>query len=153
MAAARLEVVVGDIHFSADGTEEWVSTTFAKFLDQTANIRSGKLLDGKVVAKAEPSGEHQPPTPKSLGNLASFIRQHNGNTTQVRRFLAASLWLQRSGASLLKTSDVAKALLDARQQPLNNPADVLNQNVAKGFCVKSGEGFYVTSEGEESLSQ
>lgn len=81
-----------------------------------------------------------------------FLKQKKIGSSQNNRFLAAAIWLKLRGQSTPKTSEVVKALADTQQQRLGNPADVLNQNVKKGFCVKSGDGFHVTPEGEGSLS-
>lgn len=85
--------------------------------------------------------------------LAIFLKQKNVSASQNNRFLAAAIWLKLKGQATVRTSDVVKALADAQQQRLGNPADILNQNVRKGFCVKTGDGFYVTPEGEDSLTK
>jgi hypothetical protein len=46
---------------------------------------------------------------------------------------------------------VSKALNDANQKRLGNPAECLNQNVAKGYCEKDGKQFFVTDDGKSSL--
>jgi uncharacterized protein with von Willebrand factor type A (vWA) domain len=52
----------------------------------------------------------------------------------------------------LDTTAVAKALTDHQQKRLGNPADCLNQNVAKGFCEKKKDGsFFITPEGWKAL--
>ena len=83
--------------------------------------------------------------------LAIYLKQKNVGANQNNRFLAAAVWLKSKGQNTIKTTEVVKALAEAQQQRLGNPSDILNQNVKKGFCVRSGDGFYVTPEGEASL--
>lgn len=153
MADACLELAVGEVRFSAEGSERWVDQKFSEFLARLPELSKHPAASPKPPSPPAHNKHQQAEKQANPGApLAIFLREHNAANRQVNRFLATAIWLQRNGLELIKTSDVAKALLDARQQPLTNPSDVLNQNVGKGFCVKTGEGFYVTPEGEESLS-
>jgi hypothetical protein len=53
----------------------------------------------------------------------------------------------------LTTSAVAKALKENHQKRLANASDCLNQNTKKGFCEKSGKGFFITPEGLTHLGE
>ncbi len=147
MADAYLEVEMGSLRFKAEGSEKWVEQQWAEITKQAKDPALRALRESKpgAATKAEENGQ------KFTTSLAKFLIEKSTGASQVKRFLATAVWLSKSGQSTLKTSDVTKALLDARQKKLGNPADVLNQNVAKGFCVKHGEGFYVSPEGEEAL--
>lgn len=83
-------------------------------------------------------------------SLASHIKAKCSDGSQVLRFLVTSDWLRRRGRPLTAGA-VAKALLDNQQPRLANPADCLNKNVAKGFCEKTNDGFFVTPEGLKEL--
>lgn len=147
MANARLEVHIGSIKFVGEGSEEWVEQQWLKVLEQAEQL---SLVDPKE-SKAPPVSKTDGIQGKPSTSLANFLIEKSTGASQVKRFLATAIWLSKSGTTTLKTSDVSKALLDARQKKLGNPADVLNQNVTKGFCVKHGDGFYVSPEGESSL--
>jgi hypothetical protein len=82
--------------------------------------------------------------------LASYVRQKGGSENQVDRFLATADWLRQRGKQLT-TAAVTKALRDHHQKKLANPADCLNKNVSKGFCEKSGDGFFITPDGLQKL--
>lgn len=83
-------------------------------------------------------------------SLGSHIRTKCKDGSQVLRFLVTADWLRRRGQSLTSGA-VAKALVDNQQSRLANPADCLNKNVAKGFCEKTKEGFFITPEGLKEL--
>jgi hypothetical protein len=65
--------------------------------------------------------------------------------------LATADWIRLKGEKNLKTSLVTKALQQNHQSKLSNPADSLSQNVAKGFCEKTTDGFFITPEGLKAL--
>jgi len=83
--------------------------------------------------------------------LPAFLQEKNATSRQVKKFLATAVWLEAKGQSRLTTGDVSKALNDANQKRLGNPAECLNQNVAKGYCEKDGKQFFVTDDGKSSL--
>jgi len=150
MAEARLEVEIGSLKFVGEGSEKWVEQQWEKVLHHASNLTAASAKEHKTSALPNPSSSST--QVKQLGSLAIFLKEKATGTSQVKRFLATAVWLSRSGMKSIKTSDVSKALIDAHQKKLGNPADVLNKNVSKGFCVKHDDGFYVTPEGEESLA-
>ena len=150
MSEAKIEIKIGQIEFSGEGQPEWVA----------------KQLD-KILAKAEdliaiaPPPEQTPDgtQPKPMGKdatiagktLPSFLTDKNVTRSQIRKFLATSVWLEAKGKKRLTTGDVTKALKESNQSRLANPSDCLNKNVSKGFCEKDGREFFVTQEGKKSL--
>lgn len=98
-----------------------------------------------------PSSAPKDAAAKFDASLASYIRSKEAEGNQTLRFLVTSDWLRRRGRSILTSSGVAKALADNHQSRLANPADCLNKNVAKGFCEKTKEGFFITPEGLREL--
>lgn len=148
MAEAKLEMSIGSLAFAGEGTEQWVSAQLQIFLSKLDSLPIGVLKnrDADSSDKGVEGGSSKP-----TGSLATYLREKNVGSSQVNRFLAAAAWLQLGGSKSIKTSEVTKALAEAHQQRLGNAADALNQNVSKGFCVKQGEGFYVTTEGIDSL--
>lgn len=83
-------------------------------------------------------------------SLASYIRAKNASNSQALRFLVTADWLRRRGQALTSGA-IAKALMDNQQARLANPFDCLNRNVAKGFCEKTKDGFFITPEGLKQL--
>ena len=135
MPDARLEVTIGEIKFLGEGSENWLSAEFEKFLSQLPKISErtferpakddGSVTEANLTAKS-----------KSSVTLPTFLQDTGATTNQIRKFVATAIWLQdRNNNAEIKTSDVAKALRDSRQNRLVNPADALNQNVAKGYCA------------------
>jgi hypothetical protein len=147
MAEAHLAVEIGTMKFNAEGSEAWVDAKFDTFIARVKELG----IQPSCPTKATGDGEETHEAGGEVGPLAIFLREANAGTSQNKRFLATAVWLKRQGQTATQTASVVKALADARQQRLGNPADILNQNVKKGFCVKTGDGFYVTPEGEESL--
>jgi hypothetical protein len=147
MAEAHLQIEIGTMKFNAEGSEAWVDAKFDSFIARVKELG----IQPSRPKKVNDNGESTPEAPGEVGPLALFLKEVNAGTSQNKRFLATAVWLKRQGQTTIQTASVVGALADAQQQRLGNPADILNQNVKKGFCVKSGDGFYVTPEGEESL--
>ena len=145
MSQAKIQIKVGDVEFSGEGEQGWVSTQLERVLKAAPTIVGTKS-----------SGVPPPPTGEQSSGagaqtLASFLRDKNAVTNQVKKFLATAEWLHARGKKRLSTADVTRALKDSNQTRLGNPADCLNKNVAKGHCEKDGKDFFVTTEGSGSL--
>ncbi len=147
---AQLGIEIGAMKFNAGGSQAWVDAKYEGFLALVKEMDTHPARPAKV--RVNEDGEPGDTTVSEVGPLAIFLKTKSVGANQNKRFLAAAVWLKRQGQSNIKTAAVVKALADAQQQRLGNPADILNQNVKKGFCVKIGDGFYVTPEGEESLT-
>jgi hypothetical protein len=142
---AKIQISVGAITFSGEGTEDWLEKQLDKLLSsapQLAAIHPANEVEDAPRGNGAADGE--------VGTLATFL-QKSSNKSQVGRFLATSAWLHRKGKRRLRTSDVTKALSEANQGRLSNAADCLLQNVGKGHCEREGKDFYVTPEGLTAL--
>lgn len=114
------------------------------------------LLDAAKKHDTEVAATHS--APRDVGardemfdvSLATYIRTKGAEGNQVQRFLVTADWLRRRGQQLTSGA-IAKALTDNQQSRLANPADSLNKNVAKGFCEKTKDGFFITPEGLREL--
>lgn len=150
MSESKIEIKIGEISFSGEGDQEWLSKQLDKIIEH-----AGKLI--KLAPGPDPgTGDagHKPmskDTEIAKKTLPAFLQEKNATTKQVKKFLATAVWLEAKGQSRLSTGDVTKALNDANQKRLGNPADCLNQNVGRGYCEKDGKQFYVTDEGKNSL--
>lgn len=151
MSEAKIEIQIGEIRFSGEGDQEWLTKQLDKILSK-ADI----LI--KLAPKPPVSNQstHQAAdfSNSSIANqsLATFLKSKNATTGQVEKFLATAVWVEaKENKTRLITSDVSNALSKASQSKLNNPADKLNKNVAKGFCEKDGKEFFVTQEGKEHV--
>lgn len=149
MDEAKIDIKIGEIQFSGQGEQEWVAKQLDKILTQAE-----KLIKLVPPPAQQESGEHKP-----MGNdsaiarmtLPSFLNEKNSTKSQVKKFLATSVWLEAKGQTRLSTSDVAKALQGSNQKRLGNATQCLNDNVSKGYCEKEGKQFFVTEEGKMSL--
>jgi hypothetical protein len=150
MAEARIHLELGTIKFSGEGTEAWVVKQLEYVISKLPELSkiAGSVAVQEPIAATAKNAATQP---QQVGSLASYIKAKGGESNQVQRFLATADWIRLKGEKNLKTSAVSKALQDNHQKKLSNPADTLNQNVAKGFCEKSGDGFYITPEGLKAL--
>jgi len=144
----KVEIRIGNLSFSAEGDQAWLSEQLSKVLDAAS----------PTIAKAETS--HVPPASNAEStkgtvefsiSLASYLKA-NGSK-QVQRFLATAAWLFRRGTKGLTSTAVAAALAENHQKRLANPADCLNQNCSKGYCEKTKEGFFITPDGWGALGE
>lgn len=143
MTVAKIQISVGTITFSGEGNEDWLEKQLDKLLKAAPELVTIKKDDSKE--------DDDPASNTHTGTLAAYISKKGAGSNQTKRFLATAEWLHLKGSKRLQTKDVAKALSDSNQKRLGNPADCLNKNVAKGYCEKDGESFYVTPEGKASL--
>ena len=129
-----------------DGLE---SDEIARILRWTAD--KFKVEDLHLGGEGQGEGQGGNAPKVKAGILATFLKKANNTDSQVGKFLATAEWLHLKGNEALKTVDVTEALKKNRQNKLVNPAERLNQNIKKGFCVKTGKEFYVTDEGRREL--
>lgn len=151
MADSKLEIKVGPITFSGEGSGEWLSKQLDKIL--------AKMPELVAVAPSESSengsdanSSHGAKTAKAPGTLAAFLKAKNASTSQPRKFLATAVWLHDSEKKTrLTTTDISGALSKSNQGKLKNASDCLIRNAKKGFCEREGKQFYVTDEGRADI--
>lgn len=149
MADAKLEFSVGSLSFSAEGDDTWLAAQLDKLLEAVPGLVVIPA-PGEVAGSDTPGSSPGSSEPFST-TLASYIREKDGESNQVQRFLATADWLRRRGKKELTTSEVSKALSSNQQKRLSNPSDSLNKNIAKGYCEKKGNGFFITPDGLKHL--
>jgi len=152
MADAKIEVKVGAVSFTGEGTESWLSTELERFIKHVPDLAK--------VAPAPPAsdpakGGSGGGTASGAGagtTLASFLSSKKA-TSQTRTFLLTAGWLASNGEEHLTTSAVTKALDKHKQGKLTNASACLADNISRGFCAKStGREFYVTEEGRTEIA-
>ena len=152
MTNAKIDIAVGDMKFVGEGTEAWVAEQLEKVLAAaTALGKSGTQSGGHE--RRDAGGTTTDDQGEFKESLASYIRSHNAEENQNRRFLTTADWLRRRGTQQLNTAAVAKALRDNHQKKLANPSECLNRLCAAGQCEKNGEGFFITPDGHKALEQ
>jgi hypothetical protein len=94
------------------------------------------------------------PTGETIDSpLFQFITEKKVVNNQVRKFLAAAVFLARNNnVSKLSTPMITKALKSYGIEKLQNASDCLNKNEKKGYCKKEGKEFTITENGYLSLS-
>jgi hypothetical protein len=155
MSESKIEIKIGQITFSGQGDQEWLSKQLDKILAQAEKlIQLAPAPSDNADVSAHSDTGHRPMGKDSSiakKTLPAFLQEKNATRNQVKKFLATAVWLEAKGQNRLQTTDVAKALKDANQTRLGNPADCLNKNVTKGYCEKDGKQFFVTDDGKNSL--
>jgi hypothetical protein len=149
MSSTKIDVKLGPVSFSGEGDQEWLAEQLEKVLSAAPKVLG--VSPTEKPAPNELSSNAQAQDGGFSTSLSAYIREKGGESNQVDRFLITADWLRRRGNTKLVTSAVTKALTDNHQKRLSNPADTLNQNVSKGFCEKTKEGFYITPEGLKKL--
>jgi hypothetical protein len=149
MGESKIQFQFGHLSFSGEGSESWLTKQLEFVIEKVGEL--GSIPD--IVLAANDAEESQPKTKTTLqvGSLAAHIKGKGGDSNQNQRFLATADWLRLKGQTGLKANMVSKALQENQQKKLSNPADCLNQNVAKGFCEKTSDGFFITPEGLATL--
>jgi hypothetical protein len=146
----RVDIKIGNLSFTAEGDQEWLSEQLTKIMKAASSV----IADTEGNGDRRPSNNAGPLAPaNAIGSLAAYLKSAGGESKQVQRFLATAGWLSHRGMTNLTTAAVAAALSEHHQKRLGNPADCLNQNVAKGYCEKQKDGFFVTPEGWKALGE
>jgi len=148
---AKIDIKIGELTFSGEGDQDWLSRQLDKVLEQAAGI-----LVFEPKESSPPQEPHEADFSHSANissqSLVSFLRSRNALTVQVEKFLATAAWVEaaeRKGR--LKTSEINSALTKANQVKISNLAEKLNKNIESGYCEKDGSEFYVTNKGKIHL--
>lgn len=154
MYESRIEFTIGSMSFVGEGEKEWVSDQLDKILEKASELSRISLPQDDIQGQKPTSQAFesvQESNTKESKTLPIFLQEKDAAKTQVKKFLATSIWLMAKGKNRLTTSEVTQALRESNQTRLANSSDCLNKNVGKGFCEKDGKEFFVTQEGLESL--
>jgi hypothetical protein len=151
MSDAKIEIKIGELHFSAEAEQQWVAAQLDKIIAKADVL--GKLAEKHA---AQPAGTEnklivEPAKAGNIPALGAFLSSKNA-TSQPKRFLATAGWLYLKGKKQTSTREVVLALKENQQNRLSNPSQCLNDNVKQGCCEKSGSGFFVTVEGFKQLA-
>jgi hypothetical protein len=151
MAEGKIEIKVGGVTFSGEGSETWLSSQLDKILKHLQDLVNVAPADPAAAANNGGTGTGAEGK-KARGTLAVFLATKNAKANQTRKFLASAVWLHDGGGKKrLGTTDVVKALSDNNQGKLTNPSQCLTSNVTQGFCERDGRQFYVTDEGRTEI--
>src|SRR6266403_6229306 len=96
MAEAKIEIKVGGVSFSGEGTEKWLSEQLDKLIEkipQLSKVPVPKHDDTGGTSTGAGTGAGAATSQKITGTLAAFSNAKSATTNQVRKFLAASIWL------------------------------------------------------------
>jgi hypothetical protein len=151
MPHAKIQLSFGNFSFSGEGDDSWLSTQLDKVLEE---VKALSKIQPPLLEPRNTPTEQKPASGDGEGfteTLAAYIKSKGGDSSQVVRFLATADWLRRRGHGTLSTAAVTKALSDNQQKRLGNAPDCLNKNVAKGYCEKTGNGFFITPDGLQSI--
>ena len=156
MADSKLEIKVGSVSFSGEGTGEWLGKQLDKVLAKIPELIAIAPPDASSGGSGIGTGGNENPPAGGggvSGTLAAYLKATGSTAIQVRKFLATAVWLHDTQKKArLSTTDVSSALKHNNQGRLANASDALAQNVAKGNCEKDGKKqFYVTPEGRARL--
>ena len=143
-----VELNVGAIKFSGSGDQQWLSEQIAVL------IEAAKTIPGNNSATNEATSDIQREDASVVvGSLATYLKAKGAETKQSQRFLATAAWLHHRGNRPLSTRLVSQTLREHQQKRLGNPSECLNQNVGRGFCEKTPDGFFITPEGWQQLGE
>jgi hypothetical protein len=175
MAEAKIDFSFDNLHFSCEGEKEWVEKQLNQVLNRipglvpskatTADKTAKKTAVETVVAEGEPEKVELKETAKrsrkkvqaeeekpNSDPLLQFLIDKNADKNQVRKFLAAAVYLYASnGLEKFSTPIISKALKAAGIEKLINASDCLNKNEKKGFCIKDDKEFTLTQAGINSI--
>jgi hypothetical protein len=146
---AKIEIKIGQIHFSGEGSQDWVAKQLDKVMAEASKLI--KLAPSKDAEQEHNANTGEKQESGAQKTLPAFLGEKNAKNNQVKTFLATAVWLHDKGQSRLKSADVTSALKKSNQKKLSNASQCLKQNTVKGFCEKDGDSFFVTEDGRNSL--
>ena len=144
----KIKLTIGEVKFSGEGDQDWLGQQVTRLIDVAPKVQVANSTAG-ATSTPEPSRNGKTTTE----SLATYLKTKGADKVQTQRFLATAAWLQRRGESELTTRAVTKALQDNQQKRLGNASDCLNQNVSRGLCEKTANGFFITPEGLKHLGE
>lgn len=144
----KIELNIGGISFSGEGDQSWLAEQVAVLIEAA---KSNQIIDSPT--NGSPDNDPEQRSTANIGSLNSYLKSRGAENVQVQRFLATAAWLHHRGEEPLTSTLVSRALRDNQQKRLGNPADCLNQNVGRGFCEKTPDGFFITPEGWQQLGE
>ncbi len=144
----KIELNIGSISFSGEGEQSWLTEQVAMLIEAA---KSDQIIDSPTTGS--PDNDREQRSTANISSLNSYLKSKGADNVQVQRFLATAGWLHHRGEEPLTSSLVSRALRDNQQKRLGNPADCLNQNVGRGFCEKTPDGFFITPEGWQQLGE
>ena len=144
----KIRFSIGDMSFEGEGDQQWLDRHIQELIDKFGQTRVS-MPAGETEETSDQTSD--PSTP--IGSLATYIREKGGETVQIKRFLATAAWLWHREDRELTSKKVSAALRDNQQKRLGNTADCLNKTVARGFCEKTPNGFFITPEGWSHLGE
>ncbi len=105
MSEARLEIKVGAISFTAEGSEGWITQQMEQLLEKLPLlIDVQKKNEGQSQNNENGAEQKSDTTPVTdQKTLAAFLKEKNATSKQARRFLATAAWLHNTGKSRLTT--------------------------------------------------
>jgi hypothetical protein len=156
MADAKLEIKVGSVSFSGEGSEAWLAEQLDKWLETLPSLHEQSAdnnRDDDALDEGDDAGEGTGIENKGRGDsLAAYLKNTKSTGNQARKFLATAAWLESNGKDRVTTGDVTKALSDHKQGKLTNASQCLANNVTAGKIVKDGKRqFYVSEDGSKDL--
>ena len=142
---AKLNIRIGKLEFVGEGEQDWLAEQLRTIVSAMPSL-SAEVDEGERISRS-PDGGAQ----RFSASIAAHIKAKGAEGNQTLRFLVTADWLRLRGTPTLSSSAVSKALTDNHQSRLANASDCLNKNVAKGFCEKTKDGFFITPEGLREL--
>lgn len=157
MSEAKIEIKIGEVSFSGEGNQEWLTKQLDKILGKAEELiklaPSPKQNSSSGESAPHKAADFSKASDVAKQTLATFLKSKNAVTAQVDKFLATAIWVEaKENKSRLKTSDVSSALSNSNQTRLGNPSDALSKNIKKGYCEKDGREFFVTQEGKDYMN-
>lgn len=150
MTTAKVDIRIGALSFAGEGDKEWLAKQLDKLIQHAPALL--QIAPEESADKGDGEGAHRrTPHAGKAGTLASYLASKSAKNKDAKKFLATAAWLHLKGQARVTSAEVNKALDENSQGKVSNPALVLRRHVSKGSCEKSGEKFYVTDEGRQSL--
>lgn len=93
MSGAKIEIQIGEVRFSGEGEQGWLTQQLDKVLNKTEALI--KLASTNVQAgkpKSHEAADFSDSSDIANKSLASFLKSKNATTSQVNKFLATAIW-------------------------------------------------------------
>ncbi len=180
MSESKIDFSFDNLHFSCEGDKDWVETQLNQILNRIPGLNKPEMFVKSETVKPssvktvteDVSVSEVPLAPEKekvkrgrkprvavelleeepAGDpLLEFLKDKNADKNQVKKFLAAAVYLNSQGMEKFSTPIISKTLKAARIEKLINASDCLNKNEKKGFCIKDDKEFILTESGIRSI--
>jgi hypothetical protein len=135
MSSAKIDIAIGEVRFSGEGTETWVAEQLEKVL-ATAQVPQSNASVPRASEQTRTPASNSDPVQGFNDSLASFIKRHDGDTNKAVFSNCGVAPPSRRG--LVDNYSRGESAKGQSPEQTREPLGVLEQMLRSGLVRKNG---------------